>query len=190
MHMRPSDERLAAQAGQGDSGAFDELVRRHYRRVYAIAYRMLGQTEEASEVAQEAFIRAYRNLYRFDASRSFAAWLTKIVTNLAINAAQRRPRAASPTEGDPDEPPPDIPDRAPGPVDILERRELHRRVHAALLSLPPAQRAVAVLRHTQGLGYEEISDTLGIPIGTVKSHIFRAKDSLREQLADLFETAR
>ena len=190
--MSPSDGDLIRQCIGGRRRAFDELVARYEGSVYNVCLRMLGDPADASDVGQEAFVRAYLALDRFDVSRPFRPWILRIATNLCINAAKARRGGQvslddpSPAQAEPAEGGLDIADAGRGPEAVLESRELHDRVRRAVLALPETYRAVAVLRHVEGLSYEEIAEATGMAMGTVKTHIFRAKKLLREKLSDLF----
>jgi RNA polymerase sigma-70 factor (ECF subfamily) len=185
--MAGSDERLARQALRGDREAFDALVRRYYPRVLGLCRKLLGNREVAHDAAQEAFIRAYRKLHLYDPAHRFSAWLMTVTARLCVNLGRRTRQEAEPWEslGDGDG---RLADQKAGPAEQAERAELARRVAEAVRSLPDLYKPVAILRHLEGLGYREIADVTGLPIGTVKIHLFRAKKHLRETLADLAET--
>ncbi|MFQ6098625.1 MAG: sigma-70 family RNA polymerase sigma factor [Armatimonadota bacterium] len=190
--MSPSDADLVKQCLRGRRRAFDELVSRYEGSVYNVCTRMLGNADEARDVAQEAFVRAYMALNRFDTERPFRPWMLKIATNVCINVAKARSRGEvslhdpAPAGAEPAAHRLEVEDERAGPAETVQRRELHERVREAVLSLPETYRAVAVLRHLEGLSYEEVAEATGLPLGTVKTHIFRAKKLLRERLSDLF----
>jgi RNA polymerase sigma-70 factor (ECF subfamily) len=186
------ERQLIQRSLAGDDGAFRRLVERHQGTVFNIAYRMLGDPEEAKDVAQEAFWRAHRGLHRFDLSRPLAPWLYRIVTNLSLNHLRRGP----PPSFSLDAPPPGKPDAAPswqvadpgsGPPDCLLQAEVQTQVREAILALPVMDRAVIELRHFQGLSYEEIASVLDASLSSVKSRLFRARRKLRDRLGDLVE---
>lgn len=168
---RPLVERTLA----GDLAAFETLVRRHQRAVLAAASRIAG-IDEAPDVAQDSFLRAFHTLRRFRGEAPFAAWLLRITRNTALNAlARRRPMAAEP-EGE---------RRAPAertPAERLESAERQERLGQKLALLAPAHRAVLVLRDVEGLTYDEIAELTDIPLGTVKGRLFRARCELIELL--------
>lgn len=176
------DEReLIARSCAGDLDAFDHLVRAHQDRIYNVAYRLTGNHEDASDAAQDAFVRAFQALPRFRRDAAFSTWLYRIATNAALDLVRRRPAV----------PPVELPVDQPGPSDPeaeAHRREVHRRVHAAVGHLPAEYRAVVVLRDLQGLAYEEIARVLQIPIGTVRSRLSRGRETLRALLTDLVVT--
>jgi RNA polymerase sigma-70 factor (ECF subfamily) len=181
------EQQLIERTLAGDEGAFGQLVMRHQRAVFNIAYRMLGDREEARDVAQEAFWRAHRGLAGFDLNRPLAPWLYRIVTNLSLNQIRRKapPMISldSPSPGQPaDAAPLQVPDPAAGPPDHLLQAETQAQIRQAILALPPLDRAVVELRHYQALSYGEIASVLGTSLSSVKSRLFRARRKLREIL--------
>lgn len=175
------EEQCVAQARGGDASAFEELVRTYEAPVYRLAPRMCGgRAEDAQEVAQEAFLAAWRGLPRFRGQCRFSSWLYKLTANAAVDHLRREKRrpAAVPLEnaGEPADP--------HTPQEELERRELHRAVQQALDRLTPEHREVLLLRQMQGLSYQEIGAALSLEEGTVKSRISRAKRQLRTILAE------
>lgn len=173
-----ADAQLVAQVLLGNRDAFGALVRRHQTLAYNIALRIVGNRADALDVTQDAFVRAYDALASFDATRPFAPWLSAIVTNLALNYVQRKHPALSLEESESAAPQLDPTQRA------LEN-EQQARVRAALLELPPLWRAVIELRHFQEMSYQEIADTLALPLSDVKSHLFRARQKLKQLLRSL-----
>lgn len=173
---------------QDDQARFEALVEKYGRRVYAMAYRMAGHEADAKDLAQEAFIRVWRSMSRLRPGVPLEGWLYRIVTNLFIDLLRRRrgPRVQSLDEplatasGDLAR------ERADHSADV-ERAVLgsmlDRRVQQALLSLPPEIRMVVVLADVEGYAYEEIASMMGIPVGTVKSRLHRARLALRGHLA-------
>ncbi len=167
-----TDEQLVARFVQGDEPAFDDLVVRHRLGVYRLAYRMLGSHEEADDVAQEAFLRAYRGLRRFRGEATFRTWLTRIVINLALGV--RRGRAPSV----PLEAAPEARQDADGPDTALRRQ-----VRRAVGGLPPRQRQVLILKVYEGMKFTEIAQAAGMSIGTAKATFFQAVRNLRSRLS-------
>jgi RNA polymerase sigma-70 factor (ECF subfamily) len=147
--------------------------------VFNIAYRITGDTDAANDCAQEAFIRAYRALHQYDPALPFGPWLYRITTNASLNHVQRWHAHENPVDELP-EAPEDIDE---GPEATTLRREQVSEVVAAMNELPPAYRAALTLRHMQQLSYQEVSDALGIPLGTVKTHLHRARAALKARLA-------
>ncbi|HJN16890.1 MAG TPA: sigma-70 family RNA polymerase sigma factor [Armatimonadota bacterium] len=184
--MAVSDERLARQALRGDAGAFDTLVRRYYPRVLGLCRKMLRSRDVAHDAAQEALVRAYSKLHLYDPDRRFSAWLMTVTARVCVSLGQKSARDPQPWEeiGEADGGPAD---ETPGPVEHLVKTELTGRVGEAVQSLPDLYKPVCVLRHVEGLSYAEISEATGLPIGTVKVHLHRAKKHLREELRDLVE---
>jgi len=169
---------LLDQARRGDRLAFEEIVRRYQRRVYATAYRIVRRHEVADDVAQEAFIRAHRSLDRFDSSRPFGPWICRIAANLAVNHV-RSPQAREDALPDGHA---ETPSAAPGPLQGVLETEARAMLDRALEDLPPEQRAVFCLRVFEDLSYREIAESLGISMGTVMSRLSRAREKLREAL--------
>jgi RNA polymerase sigma-70 factor (ECF subfamily) len=182
--MAGSDERLARQALCGDREAFDALVRRYHPRVLGLCRKLLGNPDTARDAAQEALVRAYCKLHLYNPDHRFSAWLMTLTARLCVNIGRRRAQEAEPWEalsdGDGR-----LADRAAGPPEQAEKAEVGERVAQAVRSLPDLYKPVAILRHLEGLSYQEIAEATGLPIGTVKIHLFRAKKHLREKLADL-----
>jgi RNA polymerase sigma-70 factor (ECF subfamily) len=170
---------LLEQARRGNLFAFEEIVRRYQRRVYATAYRIVRRHEVADDVAQEAFIRAHRNLDRFDAQRPFGPWICRIAANLAVNHV-RSPEAREDALPDGHA---ETPSTAAGPLLGVLDAEARALLDRALGELPAEQRAVFCLRVFDELSYREIADTLGIEMGTVMSRLSRAREKLREALS-------
>ena len=181
---------LVEQAQGGDLQAFDALVLRHQQEVFAVALRMLGDQDEAQDIAQDAFVRAYRAIGSFRCEAKLSTWLVSITMNLCRNrrrwwARRRRVIAASLDEAVETEEGTrghDVPDPAPSPSAVAERRDQHRIVADALQLLCEADRTVIVLRDIQGYAYEEIAQMLGCRLGTVKSRLSRSRLQLRALL--------
>lgn len=175
----PDEEFLLARARRGDASAFEELVRRHQRRVYAVALRIVRAHDVADDVSQEAFVRAWRALDRFEAGRPFAPWVCRIAANLAVNHV-RSPRAREDS----------LPDgygeaaaAGPSPLGAVLDDEAARVLEAAVAALPAEQRAVFVLRAVEEMPYDAIAEALSLSPGTVMSRLFRAREKLARALA-------
>ena len=161
-----------------DANAFAELVRRYQGRLYRLAYRMLGNAEEAQDATQEAFLRAYRALSSFRLDASFSPWMYRIATNVCLDMLRsRRPQASL------DESPLDPPAALSVEGAVAERERL-RAVAEAVGRLPVGLRTVFLLRHEAELSYEEIAQTLGLPLNTVRTRLFRARNALKELLKE------
>jgi RNA polymerase sigma-70 factor, ECF subfamily len=181
-----SDDRdLMARLAGGEREALTPLVERHQRRLYRIALGYLRQHEDALDVVQEAFVKAFQAAGRWDGSADAGPWLSRITVNLAIDRwrrNRRRGQTFSPlAEGDHLEV---LADPGPSPDRGVTRREAADRLTLALAELPERQRAVVVLRHYQDLSLEEIASTLGMSLGTVKSSLHRALHRMRATLAE------
>jgi RNA polymerase sigma-70 factor, ECF subfamily len=168
---------LLEAARRGESGAFEELVERTHRRVYTLAYRLVGDRHEAEDVAQEAYLRAYRALRGFRGEARFETWLYRITANTAMNHLRRRGRFGDLLAEDDDRVARiEEPGRAT-PDDVVERDEIER----ALGTLPTGQRAVVLLKDVYGFSCSEIGDELGISEGAVKVRLHRARRRLKEE---------
>jgi RNA polymerase sigma-70 factor, ECF subfamily len=172
----PDDGELVAMTLGGRSEAFATLVERYDRAVYHLAYRTLRDVEEAKDVAQEAFFKAYRSLRTFKPGAKFSTWIFAITYHACCDRLNRRKRYSS-------EEMPERADTGPGPEAQAIALDQSRRLHDAIDALPEKYRAVITLYHLQGRQYEEIATVLGLPMGTVKTHLFRAKEHLRKILA-------
>jgi RNA polymerase sigma-70 factor (ECF subfamily) len=174
---------------EGKPGAFDAIVRTHQDRVYAFCLRMLSDREDALDVAQEVFLSAYRNLAGFRGEASLSTWLIRIAANRSLNRIrQRATRAAREVmsiepQGDSEslfQPPGREGDR---PDRMVESRETRKILEAAIANLDEDSRMLVLLSDVEGLSYEELSEEVGIPLGTVKSRLHRARMALRKMLA-------
>jgi len=197
----PSDEELV-RAFTNDAGrpqernrAFDALVRRHQHLVFSLCARILGDYDEASDCAQEVFIKIYHNLGAFKMEASLTTWLYRIAVNTCRNrmaSAQYRARQRSVNldAGDDDSadgPPRELGDDSFAPENLVMRREDARAIQRAINTLPEAQRLLIVLRDVDGKSYSDISAITGIKEGTVKSGLARARERLREILREAFD---
>jgi RNA polymerase sigma-70 factor (ECF subfamily) len=170
------DSALVDAARAGSEVAFETLVDRYREPVVRLAYRLTHDADEAKDIAQDAFLRAYRRLGQFHPDRPFARWLFVIARNASRDAIRRRRRVAALVVAESNI------EFEPGPEELALRHEEAVRVHVALEALPPKYRDVLELYYISGLRYREIALELEIPIGTVKTYISRAKRRLREEL--------
>ena len=170
------DAALVAAALAGRTEAFGTLVERYDRAVYHLAFRTLRDTEEARDATQEAFFKAYRSLRTFKPGAKFSTWIFAIAYHACCDRLARRKRYSN-------EELPDRADPAAGPESAAIAGDEARRLRAAIATLPEKYRAVITLYHLQGRQYDEIAEVLGIPMGTVKTHLFRAKEQLRRILS-------
>lgn len=185
-----SDEQLAKLAQSGDREAFTRLLHSYELPIYHLAYRLSGDAEEARDLTQEIFVRAYLRLSSYDPSRRFFPWLYRLGVNYCLN--QQRQQRRQPTitlsrlgraqSGEDEDVMFDLPDMAAGPEELSERAEQQAAVNAAISKLPTDYQAVIALRYGADLDYAAIAETLNLPLGTVKTRLFRAKESLRREL--------
>ncbi len=172
-----SDEQVwITSAQQGDRQAFGELVRLHRPRVLNVVYRMCGDAAVAEDAAQDAFLRAWQNLGRYNPRFAFRSWVYRIALNMAVDAL-RRERPPTDVDAEP------LISGAEGPEALLVRKQQAEHVQRAVLDLPPASRAVLVLREYEALSYQEIAEALDIPLGTVMSRLNYARGQLRQALS-------
>ena len=187
------DGSVVAQAQAGDREAFRVLVERHSRSIFRVAYRMTGNEQDAEDVVQETFLRAYSKLNRFEARAQFATWLHRIAVNCALDMMRLRRRHEEQREtGAPEGPDPTLEVAATTPAAdrLLLSAEVHERVAAALARLSPMERATFVLRHFEGQSIDEIARALGLRSGAAKNSIFRAVAKLRRELEPLLGSPR
>jgi RNA polymerase sigma-70 factor (ECF subfamily) len=175
----PTDEDLVAAVQAGDSAAFDTLVRRWDRKIQGAAFRVLGSDDEARDVSQEAFLKAFRGLAGFKREARFSSWLYQIALNLCRDRLRRRRGREFLSLDELDAAP-----ARPGAslIDALEAKDLSRRVAAAVDGLGPEQREVIVLKEYQGLTFPEIAEILGLPVSTVKTRLYRGLVHLKALL--------
>jgi RNA polymerase sigma-70 factor (ECF subfamily) len=185
--LKPPDEELIARVLAGDQASYETLVTRYRDYVYTIAVRIVGNDEDAEDVAQEAFVRAYRALPRFRGDSKFSSWLYRIATNRALTHLKKRRRravtvdieagphieAGAIDDGRRDETSPEL---------AVRDEEFRRAVRAAVLELPEQYRVVVTLFYLEERSYKEVAATLGIPMGTLKTHLHRARALLRDIL--------
>jgi RNA polymerase sigma-70 factor (ECF subfamily) len=183
--MIRTDEELVARATAGDLDSFNQLVARWERPIYALAYRTLGREEDARDVVQEAFLRAYRGLRGFKGQAKFSSWLYRITLNLCrdwIRRDRRAPIVSTPEGVDPI----DLADTQIEPgesvEDLVARREMSRAVARAMAELPEEQRTAILLKEYHGLTFQEIADTLHCPLSTVKTRLYQGLSVLRRRL--------
>jgi len=181
-----SDEALAVAAREGSEDAFRELVERFEGPLFALLVRIVRRPEVAEELAQESFVKAWRALARFDPQRRFSSWLFKIAHNTALDALRRRGEEPLSLDAPFEEggAAPELP-ADPAAEDPLARalsRDAGRALERAVAELRPAYREILLLRFARELSYEEIAEVTGAPLGTVKVHLFRARQELARRL--------
>ncbi len=182
--LKKTDEELVALAQRGDEESFNQLVVRWERPIYALAYRTLGREEDARDVCQEAFLRAYRALRGFKGEAKFSSWLYRITLNLCRDwiRKQRRTPVSQVPEGMELS---DLAGEAPNAVsveDLVARREMSAAVSKVMAMLPEEQRTVIILKEYHGLTFQEIADMLGCPLSTVKTRLYQGLTVLRRNL--------
>ncbi|WP_033827221.1 RNA polymerase sigma factor SigW [Bacillus andreraoultii] len=174
------------QVRKGDQNAFGEIVELYKDKVYQLCYRMLGNSHEAEDIAQEAFIRAYTNIDRYHIDRKFSTWLYRIATNLCIDRIRKKKpdfyldAEVAGTDGLTLYS--QIQSGNPAPDEEVTKIELHSIIQKEILNLPEKYRSVIVLKYIEELSLLEISKILDLPIGTVKTRIHRGREALRKQL--------
>lgn len=190
------DQVLVARFKEGDQSAFEQMVSRYWDRIYAMVNQLLRNHQDAEEVTQDAFIRAHRGLVNFRGESAFSTWLYQIATNLARNRywywwRRRRDQTISfdqPLAADKETTLVEVfPAETETPEDATVTQEFVNRIAECMNRLSPKHREILVLRNVQNLSYEEIAEILGISVGTVKSRIARARESLRAKMGDEFK---
>ncbi len=188
--MQPNDEELVASVLRGEQERFGDLVERYQGRLVNYLLRLLGDAEDAHDLAQEVFLKIYLALDRFDAQYRFSTWLFRVAQNAAIDQIRKRrlklvslhrPEDDHEGEGGGDW---DLPSTSPTPYQESRNLERGGAIQAAIASLPPEYRELIELRHFAELSYEDIAQLKEMPLGTVKNKLFRGRQMLKEQLAD------
>ncbi|MGH7631512.1 MAG: RNA polymerase sigma factor [Gemmatimonadales bacterium] len=188
-----TDQEIVALARGGVEAAYRELVRRYERPLFSLLYRMVRDRELAEDLAQETFVKALNAIESYRPEYKFSSWIFKIANNAAIDHLRRRELDTLSLEGSPHAETPEaieatalqIGDRQESPLDEVAARELGGEIEAAIAKLRPEYRSCILLRHVEGRAYEEIAEILGLPLGTVKTYIHRARNELRRELAHL-----
>jgi RNA polymerase sigma-70 factor (ECF subfamily) len=183
--MDDSDAVAVARAQAGDQDAFGLLVERHSIRLFQMAYRMTGNEQDAEDVVQETFLRAYKQLNRFESRAGFGTWLHRIAANCSVDFLRKRKRQdqqVDPFEPEAEEPMSAVSSRAPAPDDQVFHSEVREKVEAVMDQLTPMERAAFVLRHFEGRSIEDIGRALGTGPNATKQSIFRAVQKMRRAL--------
>ncbi len=179
---REQESAVVRKVLQGDTNAFEQLVLEYEKNVYNIALKMTSNPEDAQDMTQEAFIKAFNSLSNFRGESKFSVWLYRIVNNVCLDflrSRNRRPTVSlSVSDDDGEESQLDIADESQSPERLLDKTLTRESVRRGLESLAPEYRQILLLREIQGLSYDEIAQSLGIEVGTVKSRIFRARKKL------------
>ncbi len=183
MASENQDQILIDRCLAGDSRAFNDLINRYKRQVFALIFRLVHNQSDAEDIAQETFIKAYKSFASYDPSYPFLTWLFKIAHNSAIDFLRaQKPDSLSIHD---EENPVDIEDTQISLEEKIEAASQQELIDKVLGTLPPLYREVLILRHQQELSYEEISQSLDIPVGTVKVRLFRARDIMKQKLFKL-----
>jgi RNA polymerase sigma-70 factor (ECF subfamily) len=181
--MGPTDEELVAAFQEGDSSAFDQLVRRWDRRIHGAIYRVVGSDEDTRDLCQEAFLKAYRGLGTFKREARFSSWLYQIALNVCRDRLRRRRGRMAVSLDDVEETADArLHAASPSPLELAEARDLSRLVEAAMATLSAEEREVIILKEYQGLTFPEIAEALAVPLSTVKTRLYRGLAQLRHRL--------
>ncbi len=179
---RSEEMNIISRVLSGDTNAFEALVIENQRQIYCLALKMTGNEEDAYDISQDAFVKAYKNLPKFRGDSKFSVWLYRLASNLCLDFLRSRKRRSavsiSYSNDEDEERELEIPDDRFSPENILEKNELRLSVNAAFELLPEDYRQILTLREINGLSYDEIADVLALELGTVKSRIFRARKKL------------
>lgn len=180
--MAPAAEKsLILQVQKGDLEAYGEIVRSYQDSVFSVCLRILGNTQEAEDLTQDAFLRAYRNIAYYDPSRPFGPWMRVLAANLCYNHLKKARLEQAPLEDERDRIPEDS---QHGPESLLELSQEQQELYQKIWQLPENQRITLELRHFQGMSYQEMADALDLPLNTVRSHLYRARQKLAELLEE------
>ena len=191
--MDCNDVGLVAKARTGDRDAFRVLVERHSRSLFRLAFRMTGNQQDAEDVVQDSFLRAYKQLDRFDERASFGTWVYRIAVNCSLDLVRSRKRRnehVAPAELEMEDPILSLPSHDPTPDRMALSGEVRDRVAEAMTELSASERTAFVLRHFEGMRIEEVSRVLGCQPGAAKHSVFRAVQKLRRALEPLVSTAK
>jgi RNA polymerase sigma factor (sigma-70 family) len=183
-----ADVALIEGALGGDQSAYDKLMKKYYQLIYNLIYRMIFKKEDVEDLTQEAFIKAFNSLDKFDRQFAFSTWLFKIATNNCIDYLRKKKLSTfsidKDIESDEDEFKFEIPDHETKPDREIMESQRKELIDQAIESLPEKYRKVIILRHKHDMDYEEIAKELNLPLGTVKAHIFRGRELLNKFLKD------
>lgn len=185
--MEQKEKRLIRRVKKGDHLAFAELVDRYKNSVYAICLRMVGNRQEAEDLSQETFIRAYKNIAQFDSDRKFSTWLFRIATNVSIDSLRRKKPSVSLDAEIPGAEGLVLKELLSGgetlPDEQIVRNEMDQFIQHEISLLPEKYRSAIILKYIEDLSLKEISEIMCIPVGTVKTRIHRGREMLRKQMA-------
>lgn len=185
--MSHNEQLLLERAKAGDVAAFEKLIEVYQKKIFNLAYRMTGNFDDAGDMAQEALVRIFKSIANFKEQSSFSTWVYRITTNVCLDELRKKKNKKvysldEEIHAEDGEIQRQIMSNDPLPDEIAEKEELKRIVNSAINSLPEEQKIVITLRDLQGLSYDEISEVLDCPVGTVKSRINRARQALKNVL--------
>ena len=191
--IQATDHDLVALAASGSEKAYRELLDRYQRPVFSLIYRMVRDREKAEDLAQETFVKVFNHIDSFNPKYKFSSWIFKIASNLTIDAIRKKDLETVSLDGSRNASTTDeidatritVESRDENPEEFLEAKELGEEIERAIGQLRPEYRQAILLRHVEGRPYEEIAEIMGVPLGTVKTFIHRARGELRETLAHL-----
>lgn len=178
-----NEKELIARLQARDETAFEELIRLYEKKIYALCVRMCGNAEDAEEATQDTFLALWRGIDRFRQESALSTWIYRLASNACIDLMRRRRKSEGGVSLDDEALFLDAADPAPQPPQALEQREAQRLLQEGLMSLPAEYRSILLLREVEGLSYSEISETLELELGTVKSRISRGRTLLRNFLS-------
>ena len=179
-----SDEQLVVLVLQGQSQAFEILVERYQKQVFALAYRLGGDYDEAKDMAQEAFVRIYQELARFDANRSFFPWMYRVAHNTCVNLLHKRPKESVPLDAVYDLAASDTSTER-SPIAHYEQVEINDTINGALQQLPENYRLPLIMKYLEDMSYQEIAEQLELPVSTIETRLFRGRKMLKKALQDV-----
>ncbi len=190
--METTEMAAIEQVRAGDGEAFRLLVERYSRTIFRLTYRMTGNEQDAEDMVQETFLRAYRQIHSYDSRAGFGTWLFRIATNCSLDLLRKRGvrRESQEPAFEDDGPKMELPSTAPSPERLAISGQIRRRLRVALAQLSPAERAAFILRHFEGVPIDEISRALGHSNSAARQSVFRAAAKLRRALAPLEGTAK
>jgi RNA polymerase sigma-70 factor (ECF subfamily) len=182
-----AESALARRVAAGDEAAFEDLVNKYSRPILDYCRRLVGNAVVAEDLAQEAFVKFYLGLSSFDPSKSVSPYLYRIAHNHCLDWLRKKRVPTVPLVWEDDAGKglreADAPDRTLAPDELVERSEVQQAIDEALAALPPTYRGALIMRHREGMSYEEIAEALGMPLGTVKARIHRGREKLQQTLA-------
>lgn len=186
---RIEEQRLLKKAAAGDAAAFEQLVIKYQTQVYNLALRMTGNPDDAADMSQEAFLRAWRGLEKFQFESAFSTWLYRLTSNVCIdflrNAKRRQTVPLTYTDGEGEEQTLELPDETPSPEEAAIYAERQAQMIAAMAQLEPEHRQILTLRVINDLSYSDIAEILQLKEGTVKSRLARARENLKKKLLQI-----